>query len=347
MATSRAVRRLAGLFTSTIVGVGLLAGPVGGGTAGAAALVPAANGAKITKEQWLDKSTVDLTVSSPALGAAEKVRMIVPKGWSRTAKRTWPVLHAYHGGRDHYESWTRSTNIKGLAAKWGVIVVMPESGWPGAFANHHNYGKGGTPKWETFHTAEVIQLTERNYRAGTARAAMGISSGATGSMRYAARHKGLFRYAAAYSGVLHTRAPGIQALTMATLTALGDGTDPFSVWGVPGLHEANWKALNPYDLAPKLKGVKLHVSSGTTGEPGPLDTGGTPEQIIGGYLLGSPSEKMTGETSKAFVARLKALKIPVTSNIYGDGWHQWLYWQREMHAVWKPMMKTIGAVPVA
>ena len=48
---------------------------------------------------------------------------------------------------------------------------MPE-GANGSYTDWYNYGKGGVPKWETFHTKEVIQLMERNYHAGTARAVM-------------------------------------------------------------------------------------------------------------------------------------------------------------------------------
>lgn len=347
MATPRAVRRLAGLLTSAAVGAGLLAGPVGGGTAQAAALVPSANGAKIIKEKWLDKSTLDFTVKSPSLTKAENVRMIVPKGWSRTSKKTWPVVYAYHGGRDNYVSWTRSTDIEQLAKAWGVIVVMPESGYQGAFANYYNNGKGGKPKWETFHTSEVVQLTERNYRAGKARAAMGISSGATASIRYAARHKGLFRYAASFSGILHTTAPGVQAISIGMLSIMGDGTDPNLIWGIPLLHDANWRALDPYYLAPDLKGVQLFVSSGTTGKPGIFDQGANPVEQFGGYTQGGPSEKLTGATSTSFVAHMKELGIPVKADLYTDGWHQWMYWQAKMHENWADIMKAIGATKVA
>lgn len=346
MPTSRAVRRIAQLITGTLVGASLLSA-AGAATAQAdTTFVPASDGAKITDAAWTGNS-VDLTVTSPALAQTVKVRVLVPKGWTADAKRTWPVLYAYHGGRDNYVSWTRSTDIAKLAADYGVLVVMPESGWEGAFANYYNNGKGGTPEWEKFHTEEVIQLIARNFHAGTARAAMGISSGATGSIRYAARHKGLFKYAASFSGILHTTAPGVQAISMSMLSVLGDGTDPFLIWGIPGLHDKNWKALDPYYLAPKLKGVKVYVSSGTTGKPGRFDKDADLVQKFGGYTQGGPSERMTGATSKDFVARMKALKIPVTTHIYGNGWHQWLYWQYEMHTTWPTMMKTIGAKKVA
>lgn len=332
------VRRLAALVIGTAVCAGLLPA-----TVDAAAAPPADDGARITARKWLDRRTLDLTVKSPALGESVKVRVLVPKGWSRMSDRTWPVLYAYHGGRDTYVSWTRSTDIERLSAAYGVLVVMPEGGWEGSYTDWYNYGRGGTPKWETFHTAEVPQLAERNLRAGIRRAAMGISSGAQGAVSYAARHPGMFRYAAGFSGYMHLTMPGIPALSMATTALLGDGSDPFRIWGVPGRDEANWRAHDPYWLAPRLRGVGLYISSGTTGLPGPLDHATDPAQALGGLVLGGISERTVGATTISFVQRLRKLGIPATTHLYGNGLHQWLYWQREMHTAWPLMMTAIGA----
>jgi hypothetical protein len=67
-------------------------------------------------------------------------RVLLPRGWSRSATRTWPVVYAYHGGRDTYVSWTRSTDVEQLAADYGVMVVMPDTGFAGWFTDWRNYG---------------------------------------------------------------------------------------------------------------------------------------------------------------------------------------------------------------
>jgi len=304
--------------------------------AAAPAFVPADDGAAVTAEERLDERTYDLTVSSPALGQSVKVRVLVPHGWSRDAARTWPVVYAYHGGRDTYVSWTRSTDIEEVSARHDVMVVMPECG-NGAFTDWWNYGMGGTPKWETFHTVEVLQLMERNYRAGTTRAAMGISSGATGATTYAARHPGMFRYAAASSGIQHMTKPGVPTLVMFTQAFFTDTGDPLRVWGSPVLNADNWRAHDPYELAPNLRGTGLYVSSGTTGLPGEYDDPAPGEQFVV-----HPQEVAAGDTTRDFVARLRALGIPVTAHIYLNGWHDWKSWEQEMHRYWPLMMAALG-----
>jgi hypothetical protein len=58
---------------------------------------------------------VDLTIMSPALGRAAKVRLLTPDGWgSRRRAQRWPVLYLLHGCCDTYDSWTRETDVDRL-----------------------------------------------------------------------------------------------------------------------------------------------------------------------------------------------------------------------------------------
>lgn len=322
-----------GVLVAVVVGV-----CVPSGDAGAADEVPAQveadSGAKITSERWLNANTFDVTVSSPALAVSVPMRVIVPNGWSRSATRTWPVVYAYHATRDTYVSWTRSTDIEEVAAKYDVIVVMPETGYIGWFTDWWNYGDGGPPKWETFHTKDVLQLVERNYHAGTKRAVMGISSAGYGAVKYAARNPGMFRYAASYSGMLHLTKPGFPVLVMVQSL---ERADPLRIWGVRGINNDNWRANDPYVLASNLRGTGLYISSGVTGRPGPHDhpaTGADDVQLL---------EVLCGKTTVSFVKRINELGIPATTHVYRDGWHNWEAWQPEMHKAWPLMMRAIGA----
>jgi S-formylglutathione hydrolase FrmB len=286
-------------------------------------------------------------VKSPAVGAVEPVRFIVPKGWKARTRSTYPVLYALHGGNDTYVSWTRSTDIKKTARAWNALVVMPDGGEHGSYTDWFNYGRRGRPAWEDFHTRELIQLVERDFHGSTVRAAMGLSSGAQGAVTYAARHPGLYRYVASYSGILHMTMPGIPAIMMAT-GLLSKGSDPFAVWGIPGTKAgaSNWAAHDPYNFAANLRGTGLFVSSGTTGLPGPLDPPwGTvsPGDYVNDVVVGGSAELITGMTSEAMVKKLRALKIPVTTDFYGNAWHQWAYWNREYKKAWPLLMKAIGA----
>lgn len=297
--------------------------------------VPAPASASEVTENWIDARTLDLTWTSPNVAEEVSARLLLPEGWSRSAKRTWPVVYAFQGGRDDYTSWTRETAIEELAARWDVMVVMPSGGVNGSYTDWWNDGEGGVPRWETFHTSEVIKLMAR-YRAGTGRAVMGASSGGQGALAYAARHPGMFRYAASFSGSTHLTMAGMQVFLLA-VNLLGSGMDAFRIFGLPGRDDANWRAHDPYVLAEKLRGVGLYVSSGTTGMNGPY----TPEGAQ--WRLTQLSEILIGQMNHSFVARLHELNIPVTSHIYGNGWHAWPEWIPEMNAAWPLMMRAIGA----
>ncbi|MFD0690066.1 alpha/beta hydrolase [Actinomadura fibrosa] len=332
------VRWRRSVTAGTIVSaLALSAAAVSTGTAHAAAPVKADDGATITAETKIAANEVDITIDSPALGKSVKTRILLPKGWQRGAKTTWPVLYAFHGGQDNYTSWTKNTDIEAWAAKYNAIVVMPE-GADGSYTDWYNYGKGGTPKWETFHTAEVRQLLERNYGAGAVRAAIGNSSGGEGAIGYAARHPGMFKYAASLSGILSMRSPGIPAMLM--FLNAGNGQDPFAIWGIPYADDANWAAHDPAALAEKLRGTGLFFSAGTTGRPGPGDPDVAP------WDIGLLSEIAVGANNKDFKKRLDELKIPYTAHIYGDGRHNWPAWIREASGIWPTLMKSIGAKQV-
>ncbi|KAB2346354.1 alpha/beta hydrolase [Actinomadura rudentiformis] len=336
---------LTAALTALVLGIGLvpaMSSASASTTARAAAPVPADDGAQITSERWLDPSTVDLTVQSPAVAQTVTVRVRVPRGWQRDSARTWPVVFALGGGdsADTQATWMESTDIEDVAAQWDALVVMPDPGQAG-FTDWYNYGNFGAPAWEKFHTVELRQLIERNFRGGDRRAAIGISSGGLGAITMAGRHPGVFKFAASYSGLLHITMPGVDASLMLLNSSVGD---PFRIWGIPVVHGANWRANNPYDLADKFRGTGLYVSSGTTGNRGPLDpTDMTLPEAIRARLVGGVSEQMTGLTSSAFVNRLRSLGIPVTANLYGDGWHQWKYWDREMKASWPAIMQAVDA----
>jgi S-formylglutathione hydrolase FrmB len=321
------------IFTATaaLVAAGL---PV---AAQAPKFVPADSGARILSQHRTGVRQLDLTVKSPALSKPVKVRVLLPKAWKAKTRATWPVLYAYQGGQDDYTSWTKNSHIKTLAAKYQVIVVMPEAA-NGSYTDWYNYGKGGVPKWETFHTADVVQLIERNFHANKKRAAIGDSAGGLGAVAYAARHRGLFKYVASLSGVLSLRTPGMPELAM--ITNAKNDQDPFAIWGIPHVDEANWKKHDPVALAPKLRGTGIFFSAGTTGRPGP----GDPK--VGPIDIGLVGEAAVGLANREFKARLDRLGIPYRSDLYGDGRHNWPAWNRVVPKVWPTLMKAVHAKKV-
>jgi S-formylglutathione hydrolase FrmB len=264
--------------------------------------------ARVVAEHRVAPRIVDLTIRSPALGTTAKVRLLTPEGWAaRTTGQRWPVLYLLHGCCDTYDSWTRSTDVEDLPALRHVLVVMPEGGAVGFYSNWRD----GSPAWETFHVGELRTLLERRYGAGTPRAIAGLSMGGLGAMDYAARHPGMFEAAASYSGALDPlRDPGFWLGLFSAHTS-----DPDAIWGDPKTDRRTWAAHAPTDLASHLRGTRLFVASGDGRHASRTDR----------------VEATVYRESRAFVARLRALRIPVETDFYGPGTHDWPYWQRDLH----------------
>ncbi|MEO3785378.1 alpha/beta hydrolase family protein [Actinocorallia sp. B10E7] len=352
------LREFGRLVTGAVaaLGLGLSAAPAAAEPGPpAAGYTTADSGARITDERWVDERTVDITIDTPGVtGMDPQARILVPEGWSRDAARTWPVLYALSGGPDTYTIWTDKTDIEETSKDDDVIVVMPDSGKGGGFVDWYNGGRGGNPKWETFHTRELTQLVERNFRGGTDRAVMGLSSGGSGALMYATRNPGFYKYAASYSGLAHITKPGVPTIML--LSDMIDGStenpDPYGKLGDPLWDRWNWLEHDPYVNAGDLRGTGVYLSSGTTGLVGELDL--TPEEVfeqkdgdavevVKAYVAGSISEKLIGMTNEDLAARLKAMNIPATVHLYGDGLHSWPWWNREYKLAWPMIMKALGA----
>jgi diacylglycerol O-acyltransferase / trehalose O-mycolyltransferase len=85
-----------------------------------------------------------------------------------------------------------------------------------------------------------------------------------------------------------------------------------------------------------LRGTALYVAYGN-GEVGPLDHGQAPF-----YDPGGDGEKRAAAVGADFVARLAALKIPVTVYAYGNGTHFEPYFQRDLHRSFPLILKALG-----
>jgi S-formylglutathione hydrolase FrmB len=140
--------------------------------------------------------------------------------------------------------------------------------------------------------------------------------GGLGAMVYTARHPGFFRAAASFSGLLHPLAD-----THFLLGLFSSFTpDPLAIWGDPERAGSAWARHDPTELAARLRGTPLFVSAGD-GRAGPLDT-------ADGH--GDAIERTVARESRAFVQRLRRLRIPMHTDFYGPGTHTWPYWQREL-----------------
>jgi diacylglycerol O-acyltransferase / trehalose O-mycolyltransferase len=275
--------------------------------------------ARISATKKLDSRTTDLTIESPAVGGSVPVRLVLPAHFDSQPERRWPTLYLLHGCCDSYLSWTRSTDIEQLTRKRDILVVMPDGGKVGFYSDWRT-----GPQWETFHTQELPQLLAAQYRANGKAAIAGVSMGGLGALGYAARHPGMYTAAASFSGIVHTRLSADTSQGYLGLVSSQGTADPLALWGDPETDAAAWKLHNPYDLAPQLDHIPLFISAGN-GQPGSLDESGAAPDSIEPYI---------NAENKKFVQRLREVGADVTVDLYGNGTHNWVYWERELHRAW-------------
>jgi len=296
---------------------------------------PADDGARIVDVTTADARIRDLTIESPALGSpfgVVMVRLLLPSQFDAQPATRWPVLYLLcgGGGRDGTD-WTQYTDVEELTAPTDLLVVMPEAaadGVDGWYSDWWNGGAGGPPKWETFHLVELRQLLERNWHAGDKRVIAGVSMGGYGAMEYATRQPGMFLAAASFSGPLNPL--GSQLVSQVV---------PHALWGDSTAQAGVWTAHDPTENAAALEGTALYVAYGN-GSPGPLDNGSASPWDPDGY-----AERDVETESAAFVRQLGALDIPVTVDAYGDGTHNWPYFERDLHRALPLMLEALGETP--
>ena len=278
---------------------------------------PADDGARIVEVTKVDDRTRDLRIESPAVGPVG-VRLLLPEGFEAQPKTGWPVLYLLHGATGKHTDWTQFTDAEDVTRLTKLLVVLPDAGEFGFYSDWWNQGKGGPPKWETFHLVELRQLIERNWHAGDKRVVAGLSMGGYGAMEYAERQPGFFLAAASFSGALDPIGGQVDI-----------GTD--DLWGDPVAQADNWKAHDPTNNVAALKGTVLYVAYGEGGK-GSLDRIEPPSDDL---------EPWIADQNRAFVTALAKAKIPATIDAYGPGSHDWPYWQRGLHESLPLLLKAL------
>jgi S-formylglutathione hydrolase FrmB len=296
----------------------------------------------------IDARQYDVSVSTPALGRAVEVRILVPADYG-TATDRYPVLYLFHGTSGRAADWVTSGDAEQTTAGLPLIVVMPDAGFDGNgggwFTNWVDTGTAlGPSQWETFHVDQLIPWIDANLRTRTernSRAIAGLSQGGFGSTTYAARHPDTFVSVASFSG-----APDIDynplVATGATMvieaTAFGlDQVQPDAMFGSRATNEINWQGHDPATLVTNLRNTDVWLYT-ATGAPGPYDP--TPPDF---GAMGI--EALTYGSTNSFVQRAQQQGVPVHVNDYRFGTHQFAYWARDLREYLVPLMATFASPP--
>lgn len=284
-------------------------------------------GARIVSEQRADGRLQEMTIDSPALGTTTDVRVLLPDGY-RSGARRYPVLYLLHGAGGDETDWTEDGDAAAATAGRPLIVVMPDGGRAGWYSNWSNGGAGGPPAWEDYHVGELIPLIDRRFRTVAARrgrAIAGLSMGGFGALSYAARHPDLFTAAAAYSGGVDLNAElfGLPIGKVAVDGSLGlaglSGATGATIFGDFATENVLWRAHNPVDLAPNLRGLELALYTGNGLPGGPYGPADQDLVEIGAHQMNVNLHE-----------RLAALGIRHRWDDYGAGGHTWPYWRRDL-----------------
>ncbi|MFE3754121.1 alpha/beta hydrolase [Nocardia tengchongensis] len=281
-------------------------------------------------------------MDSPSIGAQVQVQLLLPRDWDSRPAAKFPLLLLLDGTRatDQESGWTKNAGAEAFYADKNVVVALPVGGVASYYTDWKQPAGGKTSRWETFLTKELPPLLQHDWRTTDARGVAGLSMGGAAAMMLAARTKGFARYAASFSGLLATTTLGMpQAIQLAMRQAGEDDTD--HMWGPPG--DAEWSAHDPYELAERLKGVSLYISSGS-GFGGARDASSSIPGVSTDWS-GAALEVLARFSSQQFATKLNKLSIPASVNYRPAGTHSWPYWDFEMRQSWPQAAAALGVEP--
>jgi S-formylglutathione hydrolase FrmB len=195
---------------------------------------------------------------------APKVNVLLPDRYDAKSKRGYPVLWLLHGAFEGADFWLSEIEIAERAAGTRAILVMPDGGRLGMYADWWNEGARSGPAWATYHLKVLRREIERRYPIRSGRrwhAVAGISMGGQGTLRYAAMRPGYFGSAVGFSSAF----PDMQS----DVAYLGLGTLPVEA-GPDGLYHAVFgprespyaEGNSPQELAPNYRHTRLYLTSG-------------------------------------------------------------------------------------
>ncbi len=251
-----------------------------------------------------------------------KVNILLPDGYREHPRRRYPVLWLLHGAAGGTDTWI--PGITELAAGLPAVIVMPDGGKFGMYADWWHGGQRGDPAWATYHLKLLRRTIERRYRIRPGRrwhAIGGISMGGQGTLRYAAMLPGYFGSAVGFSAAFPDTQSRIaqDGLTLfaGTNGATGAGyNDMFGPAAAP-YAEGN----SPQALAPNYSHTRLYLTSG--------DGNNCPQDPIGptGLALDRVTELIINGQQGPFAAAVRAAGADVTA-VTTCGVHTFGVWDR-------------------
>ncbi len=220
---------------------------------------------------------------SAYLHKEQKMNVYVPNSNGRHS-----VLYLLHGATGDYTNWANRTDVKNIADKYDLIIVMPDGG---AFSWYSDSPMIPESQYESYVVKELIPFIDSafaTYTEKNGRGICGLSMGGFGAIKFGLKYPHLFSSASSLSGVLAVmRHP--------------DKWSMAKVFGTQADYASNWKREDLIELAQSSKDTTLALK---------FDTG---------------VDDITLEDNRVFLAILQKLHRTFE---YGEfrGGHTWTYW---------------------
>jgi enterochelin esterase-like enzyme len=192
---------------------------------------------------------------SPDLNKNVSYEIYLPKEYSSSGAKRYPVLYMLHGFSGQVDEWnwyglmSRADELISSGQMRPALIVLPE-GDQDYWVDHPNNG----PKWGDYTAHEVVDHIDGNYRTiplPESRAIGGLSMGSTGALQVSMNYPGIFGVLGAHSPAMRTYAQklpwwGDQAwfdqIDPVTLAKTSDALKEMKVWIDVGANDTAWKA---------------------------------------------------------------------------------------------------------
>ncbi|HWA66648.1 MAG TPA: alpha/beta hydrolase-fold protein [Mycobacteriales bacterium] len=329
------MRRLLALAATVAIGLG--------GSAAAASYSAASHAASAATGPTLVTITVPAVhgkipakwLDHPGLPEAD---VLLPAGYDPSKR--YPLLFLLHGLGGSYAFYQQQGLLPELY-HLDAIVVMPDGGPAGWYADWWNDGERGDPSWETYELDDVLPAIMHRFpiRAGRRwHAIAGISMGGLGAAYLGGRLPGFFGTVASLSGFVDPQLlgtvvqPAMAAVTNGFLSGPRSGRDkdPVPIYGPPDGFYAT--GHNPRRLAANLRQTRVYLTTGN----------GIPDLASVGVILAGFTEEIVDATweeagliypmSERYYDALNAAGVNVTYQVHFGG-HDLPSFHKELQAL--------------
>lgn len=315
----------AGLTTAAVTGLGLATGATASAATRTTGGLTFRDGHGLTvrdAQRWdWERRLVYLRLGTAEItgwgGGGPGVNVLLPRGYDEHPARRYPVVYAFHGGgaSNDFTDFHRGAGIVERTADLDAIVVMPDGGH-GSFYIDATFSTSHTRNWETFHHEQLIPWIDANLRTiptRAARAALGISMGGYGALKYGARFPDRWSSVTGISAPSDTLFLPLQ-LYMAGAPAVVDGLNWGALLGPVGSNAELRRAHNPQSRVERYRGMQVNLYTGL-GDLNPVN----------GFNL-DYNEDVVAPQTLYFAQQLQAAGIPRTYRVYPEGGHNMKTW---------------------